>query len=509
MRMLKTSQKIETPTRKYPRRVAAGVAGALIALCLSGCTVGPNYKRPSVEVPSAYKEPPPQGWKEAAPHDEIAKGNWWEAFGDPQLNDLETQALAASPTLQAAVARVTQARANVRITRAALFPTVNVDPSAARARASAEGNEAPNTINRPFTNNVITLPLDVSYEVDLWGRVRRAVESSRAQAQASQADYENILLTLKSDVAQNYFSLRYVDVDRGILSNNIELLKKALDLTQARHAGGAASGLDVSEAETLLATTQATYIGLGVQRAQFEHALAVLVGKPAAEFSVPEKAFALEPPAIPAGLPSDLLERRPDVAEAERQMASANAQIGVARAAYFPALNLTGAAGFLSDDLVKVFNASSTIWSIAASASQPLYAGGSISANYARSRAAYDESVANYRQQVLVAFKEVEDGLSGLRVLEEQEAAQNKAVDSSRRTLTISTARYKEGLANFLEVIDAQRTVLENEQESAQLRDLRLLTTVQFIQALGGGWQESKIYSDSQAPATGSSQPTH
>jgi outer membrane protein, multidrug efflux system len=509
MRMPKTLRKIEIAPSNYPRRSTIGFAGAFIALCLSGCTVGPNYKRPSVEVPSAYKEPPPQGWKEAAPHDEIAKGNWWEAFGDAQLNDLETQALAANPTLQAAVARVTQARANVRITRAALFPTVNVEPSVSRARASAAGSDAPNTVNRPFTNNQITLPLDVSYEVDLWGRVRRSVESARAQAQASQADYENILLTLKSDVAQDYFSLRYVDIDRGILSNNIELLKKALDLTQARHAGGVASGLDVSEAETLLATTQAAYIGLGVQRAQFEHALAVLVGKPAAQFSVPEKAFALEPPAIPSGLPSDLLERRPDVAEAERQMASANAQIGVARAAFFPALNLTGGAGYLSDDIVKLFNVSSSIWSIAANASQPLYAGGSISANYARSRAAYDESVANYRQQVLLAFKEVEDGLSGLRVLEEQEAAQNKAVASSRKTLAISTARYKEGLAVFFEVIDAQRSVLENEEESAQLRELRLLTTVQFIQALGGGWQESKIYSDSQPPAPGSSQPAH
>jgi outer membrane protein, multidrug efflux system len=510
-RTLKTSRKADTRWKNFARlqSSAAGLAAVFVALCFSGCTVGPNYKRPSVEVPTAFKEPPPQGWKEAAPHDEIAKGNWWEAFGDPQLNDLETQALAASPTLQAAVARVTQARANVRITRAALFPTVNVAPSVARERESAVGSDAPNTINRPFTNNVITLPLDVSYEVDLWGRVRRSVESSRAQAQASQADYENILLTLKSDVAQNYFSLRYVDIDRGILSNNIELLKKALDLTEARHSGGVASGLDVSEAETLLATTQATYIGFGVQRAQFEHALAVLVGKPAAEFSVPEKKSALEPPAIPPGLPSDLLERRPDVAEAERQMASANAQIGVARAAFFPALNLTGGAGYLSDDLVKLFNVSSTIWSIAANASQPLYAGGAISANYVRARAAYDESAANYRQQVLVAFKEVEDGLSGLRILEEQEAAQNKAVDSSRKTLTISTSRYKEGLANFLEVIDAQRDVLQNEQESAQLRELRLLTTVQFIQALGGGWQESKIYSDSQAPATGSSQPTH
>lgn len=508
MRMLKNLRSTVTPTRNYQLCRAAGLAAAVIALWLCGCTVGPNYKRPSVEVPTSFKEAPPQGWKEAAPHDEIAKGNWWEAFGDSQLNDLETQALASNPTLLAAVARVTQARASVRITRADLFPTVNLDPSAGRARESGTRPNPPGFSGGAFTANTITLPLDVSYEVDLWGRVRRSVESARAQAQASQADYENILLTLKSDVAQNYFSLRYVDVDRGILRDNIELLKKALELTQVRHSGGVASGLDVSEAETLLATTQATYAGLGVQRAQFEHALAVLVGKPASDFSVPEKALILEPPAIPAGLPSDLLERRPDIAEAERLMASANAQIGVARAAFFPSLNLTGSAGYLSDDLLKLSNLSSTVWSVAAGASQPLYAGGRISANLVRARAAYDESVANYRQQVLVAFQEVEDGLSGLRVLEEQEAAQNKAVESSKRTFDISTSRYKEGLANFLEVIDAERTVLANSQESAQLRELRLLTTVQFIKALGGGWQESKIYSDSQAPAN-SSQPSH
>ncbi len=508
MQSKKHSQEIATVDDGAGVRRVASLAGVFVALFICGCTVGPNYKRPSVDVPSSYKEPPPQGWKEAAPHDEIAKGNWWEAFSDSQLNDLETQALALNQTLQAAVARVIQARASVRVTRADIFPAVNVDPSAGRARQSGTRPNPPGFAGTAFTANTITLPLDVSYEVDLWGRVRRSVESARAQAQASQADYENILLTLKSDVAQNYFSLRYVDVDRRILSNNIELLKKALDLTQTRHSGGVASGLDVSEAETLLATTQATYAGLGLQRAQFEHALAVLVGKTAAEFSIPEKPLVLEPPAIPPGLPSDLLERRPDIARAERVMASANAQIGVARAAFFPSLNLTGSAGYLSDDLVKLFNLSSTIWSVAAGASQPLYAGGRISANFERSKAAYDESAANYRQQVLLAFQEVEDGLSGLRVLEEQEAAQNKAVASSRKTVDISTARYKEGLANFLEVIDAERTVLENEQESAQLRELRLLTTVQFIKALGGGWQESKIYSDSQ-PTSHSNPPAH
>ena len=489
---------------KIPVQRAAKLALVICGLLAAGCTVGPNYKRPSVEVPSAFKEPPPAGWKDATPSDAVSKGTWWEAFGDKELNDIETQAMVANPTLQAAMARVMQARASVRITRANLFPAVTIDPSAYRERYSGERENPPGFPTTAYTANTITFPLDANYEVDLWGRVRRSVESARAQAQASQADYENILLTLKSDIAQNYLSLRYVDAYRAILRDNLDLQQKALELTQSRHAGGVASGLDVSEAETLLAATQATYTGLGVQRAQFEHSLALLSGKAASEFTVPEDPRRLEPPAIPAGLPSDLLERRPDIAEAERQMASANAQIGVARAAYFPSLSLTGTLGYSSDNLVQLFNLPSTIWDVAASASQPLYAGGRISANLARARAAYDESVANYREQVLTGFKEVEDGLAGLRVLEQQEAAQNKAVASAKRTTEISTARYKEGLANYLEVIDAQRTVLDNEQLSVQLREMRLLTTVQLIQALGGGWQDSTLHAQAQPnpPAT-------
>ncbi|MFZ0037782.1 MAG: efflux transporter outer membrane subunit, partial [Candidatus Acidiferrales bacterium] len=309
---------------------------------MAGCTVGPNYHRPSVEVPSSFKEAPPAGWKAATPNDAIAKGNWWEVFGDPKLNDLESQAMVNNPTLQAAMARVTQARTAVRITRADLYPTVTLDPSASRERYSGTRQNPPGFATQPYTDNTINLPVDLAYEIDLWGRVRRTVESARAQYQASESDYENILLTLKSDIAQNYLSLRYVDRDRDILRGNIELLEKAFALTKARHSGGVASGLDVSEAETLLATIQAQYVGLGVQRAQFEHALALLLGKPASEFAVAENPLVLEPPSVPVGLPSDLLERRPDIAESERLMASANAQIGVARAAFFPSLSLTG-----------------------------------------------------------------------------------------------------------------------------------------------------------------------
>ncbi len=469
---------------------------------MAGCTVGPNYHRPSVEVPSTFKEPPPSGWKTATPNDAISKGNWWEVFGDPKLNELESQAMVNNPPLQAAMARVAQARAQFRITRADLYPTVTLDPSALRERYSGTRENPPGFATTPYTDNTLNLPVDLNYEIDLWGRVRRATESARAQYQATEADYENILLTLKSDIAQNYLSLRYVDTDREILRGNIDLLEKALKLTQARHSGGVASGLDVSEAETLLATIQAQFVGLGVQRAQFEHALALLVGKPASEFTIPENPLVLEPPPIPVGLPSDLLERRPDIAESERLMASANAQIGVARAAFFPSLSLTGTnVGYQTDNITQLFNLSSAVWTAMAGASQPLFEGGRLTANLARARAAYDENVANYREQVLTGFKEVEDGLAGLRVLEDQEATQNRAVVAARKTAEISTARYKEGLANYLEVIDAQRTVLDNEVLSAQLREYRLLTTVQLIKALGGGWQDSKVHAQMQPVA--------
>jgi multidrug efflux system outer membrane protein len=472
------------------------------AALATGCTVGPNYHRPSVDVPSSFKEAPPAGWKEAAPNDAIAKGDWWEVFGDPKLNELESQAMVGNPTLQAAVARVTQARAAFRISRADLYPTVSLDPSASRQRYSGTRENPPGFTTTPYTDNTISLPLDFGYEVDLWGRVRRSVESARAQYQASEADYENILLTLKSDIAQNYFSLRYEDAERQILHDNIDLQEKAVGLTRVRHSGGVASGLDVSEAETLLATTQAQYAGLNVQRTQFEHALALLVGKAASEFAIPENPLALDPPGVPVGLPSDLLERRPDVAESERLMASANAQIGVARAAFFPSLSLTGTgAGYQTDNIVQLFNLSSAVWTAMAAASQPIFEGGRLRGNYVRAQAAYDETTANYREQVLTAFKEVEDGLSGLRVLQEQEAAQNNAVGSAKKTADISTARYKEGLANYLEVIDAQRTVLESEELTAQIREFRMLTTVQLIKALGGGWQDSKIHAQMQSGA--------
>jgi NodT family efflux transporter outer membrane factor (OMF) lipoprotein len=485
----------------WVRQTLLGVLAAA-AILITGCRpVGPNYNRPPAITTTAWKEQPPEGWKNATPSDNIGKGNWWEIFSDPQLNDLETQAIAANQNLKAAVQRVLEARANAKATRANLYPSVNANPFVDRERISGTAPVPPGTNEAAYSASTFSLPVDASYELDLWGQIRRAIESANALTQVQVADYENVLLTLKSDVAEYYVMLHYIDHERAILRDNIDLQQKALELAQVRHNGGVASGLDVSEAATLLDTTEGDYAGLGVQRAQFEHALAVLVGKPPAAFSVPEKALDLKPPVIPPGLPSDLLERRPDVAAAERTMDSDNAQIGVARAAYFPNVALTGNGGFLSAGLLQLFTAPSLVWEAAAGATQPLYAGGRLSAGVERARATYEESVDNYRQQVLMAFQEVEDGLSGLRVLEEQAAAYDKAVQSAQETVDISTSRYREGLAEYIEVITAETSLLANERAADEILEQRLLTTVQLIQALGGGWQDSRIYSSSTALA--------
>ena len=474
---------------------AVGTLLLLLVSGLVGCAVGPDYQRAPVGTPTAWKEAPPSGWKEATPRDDIAKGNWWELFGDPVLNDLETRATTANESLKAAAARVIQARAIARITEADFFPTVVLNPSATRNRQSGNRPVQPgSTAAEVYTANTFSVPFDLSYELDMWGKVRRAFEAANADSQVSLAAYETILLTLKSDLAQTYFNLRYLDADLTILKNNIEVLTKSFDLVLIRYKGGIANGLEVSQAETLLASTQAQFMSEGIQRAALEHALAVLIGKPASEFSMAENPLSLVPPVIPPGLPSNLLERRPDVAESERAMSASNARIGVAKAAFFPSINLTGSAGQLSANLNSLLNGQSFTWYFGPSISLPIFEGGRLSADLKRSRAAYDESVANYRQKVLVAFQEVEDALAGLRILENQAAAQARAVRSAQRAREISAFRYKQGAALYLEVLDAQRTVLQNEQQAVQIRGLQLVTSVQLIKALGGGWQDSKIY---------------
>jgi multidrug efflux system outer membrane protein len=468
---------------------------SLLAVLAStpACTVGPNYQRPKAEVPPAFKEAPPAGWKEAQPHEEIAKGDWWVVFGDPVLNDLETQATSANQSLKAAVEHVDEARALARVTRAQLYPAVNVQASAAPEHAGANRPAQPGEVVTSYNYNTFMLPLNASYEIDIVGKVRRSLEASRAQYQASVAAYQTVLLTLNSDLAQDYFNLRYLDADRAVLRKNLQVQQDFLDLTRHRHDGGLASGLDVAAAETQLDTTKALYVGDERQRDQLEHALAVLLGKPAAEFTLPQNPLDLSPPALPPGLPSDLLERRPDVAQAERQMAAACARVGVARAAYFPDLSLTGSDGFLSGSLSNLLSGPSTNWLVTPLLTQPLFQGGAIKANYQYAQAAYREAVDNYRQQVLTAFQQVEDGLSDLRVLEDQGRAQALAVQASQRTVDISTARYKEGLAEYLEVLTAENTLLQNQRAAAQILGLRLVSTVQLVDALGGGWSERRV----------------
>jgi len=478
--------------------VAGIIVGALLLSVPSAnagwLTVGPDYQPPTNSPsPANYKAAELGNWKEGRPLDLMPKGNWWEIFGDPNLNRLEAQALAANQQLQAAMARVEQARSTARVARSQLWPGLAFDPSFTRERYSP--NAKPSFGN--LTANTFSTPLDLSYEVDLWGRVRRSFESARAEAQASVADYFNVLLTLNSDVAQNYFALRSLDAEIAAVASTVELRHEQVRLVRSRFDGGVGSELDVARAETELATTEAENASLKSQRDELENAIAVLVGKNPAQF----KLAALDnaninwnppPPRIPAGLPADLLERRPDVAAAERRLASANAKIGVAKAAFFPVLTLTGSGGYLSGDVASLFTWDSRTWSIGPSVSLPVFAGGRNRANYERSQAALAETAALYRQQILVAFGEVENSLSAIEHLAVQSEAQERAVANARRAAELASDRYRSGIVAYLEVVDASRDTLSAERANAQLAGQRLIAAVQLIKVLGGGWSETQ-----------------
>lgn len=455
-------------------------------------TVGPDYKRPTNSLPSAYKATELGSWKEGQPLENVPKGNWWEVFQDPELNDLETLALESNQELRAAIARVTQARATARVARADLMPTLTLAPSYERQRYSPNQNPS----FGPLTANTFSVPLDLSYEIDIWGRVRRGFESARADAQASLADYYNVLLTLQADVAQNYFALRALDAENNTVTATVGLRNEQVRLVRSRFEGGIGNDLDVARAQTELATTEADAAALAQQRAQLENALAILVGANPSGFHMPaltNSNWNPQPPAIPAGLPSSLLERRPDVAQAERQLAAANARIGVAKAAFFPVVSLTASGGYVSGDIQTLFNWESRVWSIGPSISLPIFSGGRNRANYKRSQAAFDESVARYRQQVLVAFGDVENSLAGIRYVADQAAAQQRAVSNSRRAADLAAERYRSGIVSYLEVVDANREALASERGNAQLAGQRLNITVQLIKALGGGWHELNL----------------
>jgi NodT family efflux transporter outer membrane factor (OMF) lipoprotein len=457
-----------------------------------GCSVGPNYKRPS--APSATKWDVAEPWRESAPKDSIPKGQWWTVFRDDDLNSLEAQALAANQTLKVSLARLEQARAVAAIQVATLFPTLSTSPSVERQRLS--GNRATNGVPitlRPVTQSTYAVPFTVNYEVDLFGRRRRSIEAAEASYQANAADVENVRLLVTSQLAGDYFNLRELDSELQILTRTVEALRRGLELVNSRHAGGVASGLDVAQEETLLNTTRTQAVLLQQQRKQFEDAISVLVGQPAPDFHIAARVLSAEPPELDSGLPSDLLERRPDIAEAEREMAVANAQIGVAQAAYYPSLNLFGQGGWQAADITKLANASSAFWALGANVAQDIFTGGARRAQLQFARAGYDANVASYRQTVLIAFQEVQDEITGLTVLIQAQQTQQEAVDAARRTLNISTSRYSGGLVSYLDVVTAQQNLLTDEQQLAVIRGQRLVSSVLLVKALGGGWDASSL----------------
>lgn len=467
----------------HVRTCAALLASALLA----ACAAGPDYKKPKLDMPVAWTLEAP--FRVGTPNDTAPKGEWWRRFNDERLNTLQAKAVEGNPTLAAANARLAQARATLDVAGAARYPQIGLQARDARARISA---------NRPLTNNIApnftttqsdyVLAISASYEVDLAGRVQRTLEGARASAEQSAADLENVRLVLSADLATAYFNLRAVDIEIDVVNRSIALQRRSLELANSRYTLGATSGLDVAQQQALLDNTLVQVDVLRRQRGQFEHAIATLTGTPAPLFKLDADIRPVTPPDVPVGVPSDVLERRPDVASAERAMAAANAQIGVAAAAFYPSISLGGLYGNESRQLGTLFSTPSIIWSLGASLLQPIFDGGRIRANKAFAEAGYEVQVANYRRVVLTAMQEVEDGITGLASLERAYNQSQLAIASSSKVLDLATTRYEGGIATYLDVITAQQSLLNNERLSAQLLGQRLLTSVFLVKALGGDW---------------------
>jgi len=483
-------------------RAAISAALALLGLA-AGCTVGPRYSRPAPPAPppDAWKTQPP--WQEATPKDSIPKGAWWQVFNDPALDAYEQQLLQANQSLVAARDRLDQARSLARVATADMFPQLSADPSAVRQRGSGNRpldgqaltigtNGKPEPI-LPYTQNVYTVPFSLSYEVDLFGRVRHNVEGANASLQSTAADLQNVQLVLTAELAADYFTLRELDAEFQVVQESVGYQQKGLDLVKSRHDGGIASGLEVAQQATVLDSTVSQLALVQQSRAQFEHAIAVLVGQAASSLSLPVAPLRATPPPVPLGVPSDVLERRPDISTAERLMAFQNAQVGIARAAFYPHITLSGSGGWQSRDLGPLLNAPSLFWSLGADALQPIVEGGRNRANLAAARASYDQSVANYRQSVLTAFQEVEDGISNLSTLSQALATQGAAVEDARLALTIANNRYIGGVTSYLDVINAQTTLLTSERLQTQLLGQQMVSSVFLVKALGGGWDASQL----------------
>jgi NodT family efflux transporter outer membrane factor (OMF) lipoprotein len=467
----------------------------VVALLMAGCMVGPKYSKPAVPAAPAFSEQPPKsftesaGWKQAQPADTTLRTDWWQLFGNAELNGLEEQINLSNQTLKAAEARFRQARALIQLNRSNLFPTISTTPSITTNRLSR--NAPTGTVPGDFGE--YTLPIDVNYELDAWGRVRRSIAAAREETQASAGDVETIRLSLHAELAIDYFELRSLDAQKQLLDETLVAYQKALDLTQNRFDGGLSSRAEVAQARTQLETTRAQDIGVGVSRASFEHAIAILTGQTPESLTFSPVPLNTTPPVIPTGVPSQLLERRPDIAASERRAAEANEQIGIARAAFFPTLLLTATGGLEGSTPVNWLTWPSRLWAVGPSVAETIFDAGRRRAVSESAVAAYDETVANYRQAALMAFQQVEDNLAALRILEEQAEAQRVAVEAARQSLDLSLNRYKGGLVTYLEVITAQSIALQNESTEVDILRRRMDASVLLIKALGGGWDVSKL----------------
>ena len=481
------------------KRHHAFVIICFISLFLSGCMVGPKYVKPTAPMAPGFKEQPPEsfkesdGWKTAQPHDQALRGNWWEIFGDPQLNALEEEVTLSNQDLKVAEARFRQARAMIRFNRSAEFPTISTSPSIANERLSPNQPYFPQSVSANATGS-FTLPFDLSYEVDLWGRVRRTVSASREEAQATAADLQTANLSLHAELAVDYFELRSADDQKQLLDDTVKAYTDALQLTQNRFEGGAAPRSDVAQAKTQLDGAQVQDTDITVMRAQFEHAIATLIGKPPAEFNItPAPKTALQLPVIPVGVPASLLERRPDIAAGERRVAEANDQIGIARAAFFPSLVLGATGGFTGTSITNWFNWPSRMWAVGPQMSQTIFDAGRRRAVSEGATANYDGTVASYRQATLTAFQEVEDNLAALRILEKEAQQQREATASAEESLQLFTNRYEGGVDNYLQVITAQTVLLTNQRNDIDIERRRMDASVLLVKAVGGGWDTSQL----------------
>jgi outer membrane protein, multidrug efflux system len=474
------------------RRFAVGCAALAI---IAGCSVGPDYHRPtalkSESLPNAFTVPASTNnfgeWKSAEPSANLPRGVWWQVFDDADLNRLENLAGIENQDIAAAAARLEESRAEIGTARAGYFPQISADPEFTRQRTSAHAPLL--SRNESHTYNTFVAPLSMSWELDLWGRVRRQVQSARANFIASADDLESARLALQAEVALDYFNLRELDEERRVVADTIETFRRSLELTQNRRKGGIVSDLDVSQAETQLRSTEAELPAIDLQRARILHALATLCGESAISFQLATGPLTNAVPNVPASVPSELLERRPDIAAAERRMAAANAQIGVAVSAFYPQVFLTGAAGFQSVGADTLFDWPSRVWSLGPSVTLPIFTGGRNRAQLAQARAAFNETVANYRQTVLGAFQEVEDQLAAQHLLATELESQSAALAAARHTLEIANNRYKAGVVTYLEVASAQNTALASERSFVQLEGQRLNAEVGLIKAVGGGWE--------------------